>query len=291
MQEPIPLDPRIGPLANVQHAITTLLTTHEPRFIELGLNIFIAAATILIVWHGVRMMFSGDPLGDQVFEFAQLLLYLSFGYTMIAFYEAPIPGFGISFSNLITDQAHYLARLLNANTLEQIYTHLDDLFRRFLEPDPWAFLALGIYLLILFVIILAKVIAMAVVAFGLIASAVCGLVGPLFVPFFIIPKLDFLFWSWLKSFLQYSFIEVVAYAFFMVFEHFIAEFIRRVPAQIVAEQYLLYGVQALVIVGVFAVGTLLIPSLTSSIFTGRAGESVLPTRVRVPTSPSSKSGH
>ena len=40
---------------------------------------------------------------------------------------------------------------------------------------------------------------MAVIAFGLIASAVCALLGPLFVPFFIVPKLDWLFWGWFKA--------------------------------------------------------------------------------------------
>ena len=66
-----------------------------------------AFATILIAWHGIRMMFSHDGLGDQMFDFAKLLLFVSFGYALIAFYEAPLPGIGVSFSNLITDQAHY----------------------------------------------------------------------------------------------------------------------------------------------------------------------------------------
>ena len=33
----------------------------------------------------------------------------------------------------------------------------------------------------------------------MIASAVCALVGPLFVPFFIVPTLEWLFWGWLKA--------------------------------------------------------------------------------------------
>ena len=70
---------------------------------------------------------------------------------------------------------------------------------------------------------------MAVIAFGLIASAVCALVGPLFVPFFIVPKLDWLFWGWLKAFIQYSFIPVVAIAFLMVFERFIFRYVTTLP--------------------------------------------------------------
>ena len=64
---------------------------------------------------------------------------------------------------------------------------------------------------------------------GLIATAVCGLVGPIFVPFFIVPKLDFLFWGWLKAFLQYSFIPVIAIAFLMIFEQFVYRYVTTLP--------------------------------------------------------------
>jgi type IV secretory pathway VirB6-like protein len=126
---------------------------------------------------------------------------------------------------------------------------------------------------------IAKTVSLAVVAFGLIASAVCALVGPLFVPFFIVPKLDWLFWSWLKAFIQYSFIPVIAFAFLMIFERFLYGYLTTLPPGITEDLYLVYGVQALVVIGVFVVGILLVPSLTSSIFSGRGGQSVFPERL------------
>src|SRR5438874_7209062 len=102
----MPPQPRLAIVATVQQAITTLLTTYEPEFLRLGYSLFVAFATILIVWHGIRMMLSGEPLGEQLFGFAKLLLFISFGYALIAYYESPIPGIGVSFSNLITDQTH-----------------------------------------------------------------------------------------------------------------------------------------------------------------------------------------
>ena len=110
---------------------------------------------------------------------------------------------------------------------------------------------------------------LAIVAFGLIASAVCALLGPIFVPFFIVPKLDWLFWSWLKAFIQYSFIPVVAFAFLMVFERFVFNYLTTLPPGITEDLYLVYGLQALVVIGTFVVGILLVPSLTSSIFSGQ----------------------
>ena len=275
----MPPQPRLTIVATVQQAISSLLTTYEPEFLRFGFSLFVAFATILLVWQGIRMMLNQESLGDHFFEFAKLILFISFGYALIAFYESPIPGIGISFSNLITDQAHNFANILDARSLELTFDHLDELWQRFVQPDAWSILANLLYWLLLNVVTLAKVISLAVVAFGLIASAVCALLGPIFVPFFIVPKLDFLFWSWFKAFIQYSFIPVVAFAFLMVFERFVYQFLTTLPPGITEDQYMVYGLQALVVIGVFAVGILLVPSLTSSIFSGRGGESVLPGRI------------
>jgi hypothetical protein len=275
----MPPDPRLGLIATIQQAISILLTTYEPEFLRFGYTLFLAFATILIVWQGIRMMFSSRSLADQMFDVAKLLLFIAFGYSLIAFYESPIPGIGISFSNLITDQTHEFANILDARSLEMTFDHLDTLWQQFMQPDAWSILANLLYWLLLIVVTLAKVLSLAVVAFGLIASAVCALLGPIFVPFFIVPKLDFLFWSWLKAFIQYSFVPVVALAFLMIFERFIFQYLTTLPPGITEDLYMIYGLQALVIIGVFCLGIFLVPSLTSSIFSGRGGETVLPTHV------------
>ena len=269
---------RLAIIGTIQQAIATLLTTYEPEFLRFGYSMFIAFATIVIAWQGVKMMLSQDSLGDHLFGFARLLLFISFGYALVAFYESPIPGIGVSFSNLITDQAHEFANILDARSLELTFDHLDELWQHFVQPDAWAILANLLYWLLLIVVTLAKVVSLAVVAFGLVASAVCALVGPIFVPFFIVPKLDWLFWSWFKAFLQYSFMPVVALAFMMIFERFVFNYLTTLPPGITEDLYMVYGLQALVIVGVFSLGVFLIPSLTSSIFSGRGGESIFPDR-------------
>ena len=277
----MPPEPRLAIVGTVQQAITSLLTNYEPEFLRMGHSLFVAFATILIAWEGVRIMLNPDGLGDHMFRFARLLLTLSFGYALIAFYESPLPGVHISFSNLITDQAHLLANILDARSLELTFEHLDALWQRFVQPDTWSILANLIYWLLLIVVTLAKAISLAMVACGLIASAVCALVGPIFVPFFIVPKLDWLFWSWFKAFIQYSFVPVIAFAFLMIFERFVAHFVTTLPPGITEDLYMVYGIQTLVVIGVFCLGLFLIPSLTSSIFSGRGGESVFPGHFRI----------
>jgi TrbL/VirB6 plasmid conjugal transfer protein len=271
----------LGLIPTVQEAIAHLLTTYEPEFLRFGHQLFLAFATIVIAWRGIHMMFSHDGLGEQMFDFAKLLMFVSFGYAFITFYEAPLPGIGVSFSNLITDQAHYFQRILEARAFDNIYRHLDELAEHFVQPDAWSILANLMYWVVLLLIAVAKAISLAVIAFGLIASAVCGLLGPIFVPFFIVPKLDWLFWGWLKSFVQYSFIPVVAIAFLMVFERFIFRYVTTLPDGITEAEYGIYAIQAVAVIITFVVGMLLVPSLTSNIFSGGGGESILSPRITV----------
>ena len=256
-------------LPTVQQAITNLLTVYEPEFLRFGYGLFLSFATILIVWQGIRMMFSHDGLGDQMFEFAKLLMLISFGYALITFYEAPIPGIGVSFSNLITDQAVYFQSVLEARAFDNIYQHFDELSDHFIQPDAWSILANLIYWTVLLLVALAKALSLAVIAFGLIASAVCGLLGPIFVPFFIVPKLDWLFWGWLKSFIQYSFIPVVAIAFLMIFEQFVFRYVTTLPPTITSAEYGVYALQAVAVIATFCVGMVMVPSRTSDLLGSR----------------------
>jgi hypothetical protein len=268
------------PIATVQQAITTLLTTHSLEFLRIGTRLYLSFATIVLAWYGIRLMFAGRAPGEQLFGFAKLLLVISFGYAMIVFYTVPIPGIGTSFSRLITDQTAYLAGLLSARSIQDAQQTLNTLWNALEQPDAWSILANLLYWAMLIVIGLAQFALLFVVSFGMIASAICALLGPLFIPFFIVPTLEWLFWSWLKAFVQYSFIPVIANAYIFVFERFLSRYVQSLPPGLRLEDQLLYGVHAVMILMTFTVGVLLVPSLTSSIFSGRSGESVLPTHLR-----------
>lgn len=274
----MPPQPALNLVPTIQQAITNLLITYEPEFLRFGYSLFLSFAVILIAWQGIRLMLSGEGLGDQMFDFAKLLLFIAFGYAFITFYEAPLPGIGVSFSNLITDQTGRFQSVLEARAFDNIYRDFDDLASHFMQPDAWSILANLIYWTVLLLLALAKALSLAVIAFGLIASAVCGLLGPIFVPFFIVPKLDWLFWGWLKAFVQYSFIPVVAIAFLMIFERFVYRYVTTLPPTITSAEYGVYGLQAAAVVGTFCVGIVLVPSLTNSIFSGQGGQSLIGVR-------------
>ena len=126
------------PIGTVQQAISALLSTQEGAFIAIGTRMYLAFATILITWHGIRMMLAWRESGEHMFTFAKLLLVISFGYAMIAYYESPIPGIGTSFSNLITDQAMYLARIISGQSVQNAQQTLSTLWNSLEQPDAWS---------------------------------------------------------------------------------------------------------------------------------------------------------
>lgn len=270
--------PPYDPIGTVQEAITALLVAHEPQFLGIGARMFASFATILLVWYGVRMMLAWRQEGEHMFHFVRLVLTISFGFAMISFYEMPLPGIGVSFSNLITDQAGYLASLISARSVQEAQRSLNTLWMALEQPDAWSLLANLLYWGMLIVIALAQFALLFVVSFGMIASGVCALLGPLFIPFFIVPTLEWLFWGWLKSFVQYSFVPVIGNAYIFVFERFLSRYLQTLPPGLRLEEQLLYGVHAAMILVTFTVGVLLVPALTASIFSGRSGESVFPSR-------------
>jgi type IV secretory pathway VirB6-like protein len=103
---------------------------------------------------------------------------------------------------------------------------------------------------------------------------VCVLIGPIFIPWFIVPKLDWLFWGWLKAFIGFSFYQVVASAFLFVFSQVVVGVFKVLGTLSLSNIVTL--LPALLTL-VFVYGLHKIPELTASILGGRSGTWVNPT--------------
>jgi TrbL/VirB6 plasmid conjugal transfer protein len=259
--------------------LSDLLTTHAGTFQALGLNLFRGMALILIVWFGAKSALSsasGGP-GFRLDHFAQLLLTIAFGFAMITYYMQPIPGFGVSFHHLITNEGLALANQLNNGMVTDIFSRLDNIYFS-LEIPVIAFdiVAIFHFVLIVAMIILLEAAVFFVIAFGYIAAAIAVLLGPVFIPFFIVPKMEWLFWGWFKAFLQYSFYPVVANAYLYVFGSMLVHLMDSQPPPYDGPAIALLFAPLLFLLIAFVYGVVKIPSLVSSLFSGSSGESVIP---------------
>ena len=257
-------------------AIQNLLTQNLGFFDAMGQNLFRMFATILVVWYGVKsaLAAAGGKSPFHFDNFASLLLTLSFGFAMVNYYSTPIPGIGTSFHNLVTDEAQFLANQINQTELQTIVARVADFESRIDSPGVADFLGTIIYAVVIILLAAAQAAAIVVIAYGFIATAVCVLVGPIFVPFFIVPKLEWLFWGWFKCFLQYAFYQVVASAVVYVIGNLILGILGLQPTGTISTAQLIGWFPVLLITFLAAIYALLkIPVLTNHIFSGAAGGS------------------
>src|SRR5881296_3759754 len=255
-------------------AINNLLTQNLGFFDAMGQNLFRSFATILVVWYGVKSALSSAS-GRHFLHFdnfASLLLTISFGFGMVNYYSAPIPGVGTSFHNLITDESQFLANKINQTELQTVEERIADFEIRMDSPGIADVLGTVIYAVIIILLAAAQAIAIVVIAFGFIATAVCVLVGPIFVPFFIVPKLEWLFWGWLRCFLQYAFYEVIAAAVVYIIGNLIIGVLTLQGTGTISTLQLIGWFPVLLITFVASIYVLLkVPALTNHIFSGTAG--------------------
>jgi len=260
-------------------AINNLLTQNLGFFDAMGQNLFRMFATILVAWYGIKSALSAAS-GKYTFQFdnfASLLLTLAFGFAMVNYYSTPIPGIGVSFHNLITDEAQFLANRINQAELQTIVDRIGDFEARIDIPGVTDILGLVIYVVVVILLAAAQAVSIVVIAYGFIASAVCVLVGPVFVPFFIVPKLEWLFWGWLRCFLQYAFYEVIAAAVVYIMGNLMIGVLTLQPPGAISTVQLIGWFPVLLVTFVSSIYVLLkVPTLTNHIFSGTAGGSSAP---------------
>src|SRR5215470_16954408 len=254
--------------------INNLLTRNLAFFDAMGQNLFRSFATILIVWYGVKSALSSAS-GKHFLHFdnfASLLLTIAFGFAMVNYYSTPVPGIGTSFHNLITDEAQFLANRINQAELQTIVDRVSDFQARLDAPGVTDLLGTIIYAVIIILLAAAQAIAITVIAYGFIATAVCVLVGPVFVPFFIVPRLEWLFWGWLRCFIQYAFYEVIAAAVVYIIGNLILGVLTLQGTGTISTLELIGWFPVLFITFLASIYVLLrVPSLTHQIFSGSAG--------------------
>jgi hypothetical protein len=257
-------------------AINDLLTQNLGFFDAMGQNLFRMFATILVAWYGTKSALAAAG-GRQPFHFdnfATLLLTLSFGFAMVNYYSVPIPGIGTSFHNIITDESQFLAARINQAELQAMLQGVNDFQASLDIPGVTDLVGTIVYAVIIILLAAAQAVAIVVIAYGFIATAVCVLVGPVFLPFFIVPKLEWLFWGWFKCLLQYAFYQVIAAAVVFVIGNLILGVLRLQPPGAVSTVQLIGWFPVLFITFLASIYVLLkVPALTNHIFSGTSGGS------------------
>src|SRR5947207_13073191 len=111
-----------------------------------------------------------------------------------------------------------------------------------------------------------------IIADGAIGATIIGLLGPVFIPWMVFDKTDFLFWGWLKAFLGFEFYKVVAAATMSVMSHLLITYLTSGAINGNDPQRLAALMPGLLIMCLVAGYILLkIPTMTATLFSGHTG--------------------
>ena len=252
-----------------------LTATTSASVDALGLHIVIALATIMMVWFGVQEALASTQGGSgfSMGKFLNFFMLITFAYCFVKFYDSSIPGLGFSLQGFVRGGTNNLVEIIGTDTttnmLASIKTSLS-------QSGPGIVMMTAPYLILAYFstqILLAILSALisVIIAYGAVGVTIVGILGPVFIPFMVFEKTEFLFWGWLRAFLSFSFYKVVAAATMSVLGQLYIRYYSNLvdfthPLNMMKNFPLLI---ILVMVNLFLL--LKIPTMTATIFSGHSG--------------------
>ena len=210
-----------------------LMNTASSPLLDAGNALWLGLSLIVITWTGLRIAFSGDSW--NVWEVIEIIIILSIPRGMLEFYDTPMPGVGLSFPQIIVEQGSWLNGIIIADTGSDAWvwlqTYLTNIFNT-VSDNVTQYYGLGLLtsvmsgsrqLMFLFAIsatailtLITVLIGYSFVIFAQLAISILALVGPLFIPWLVLPFMSFLFWSWFRMLITYSLYAAIAAAVFRI---------------------------------------------------------------------------
>ncbi len=265
----------MGILQYITTQCDQLTATAGPTVQQSGIQIVLALATIMMVWFGIQEAIAsaqGGP-GFSMVKFLDFAMLIVFAYTMVTYYDSNIPGLGFSLRSFIRDGTNALVHDIGYDTQNNVIDQVKTATAQIggVIPGFTNYYAKFVMGMMTFLLSALSASAIFILAYGAIGATIVGLLGPIFIPFLVIRKLDFLFWGWFKAFLAFSFYKVVTAATLSVVstvftDYFTQHFDPNYPAHMV-EQFPI--IMVLILVSIFIITK--IPAMVATIFSGHTG--------------------
>ena len=260
----------------IKNGCDNLTATVSPSVDALGLHMILSLATIMLAWFGIQEALAsaqGGP-GFNAGRFISFFVLITFAYCFVKFYDSAIPGVGYSLKGFVSGGTSSLVDYIGTdstqevqNTVHAALNKIGSLSPSFTEP----YTLLCTYTVQVILSILTALIGV-IIAYGAIGATIVGLVGPVFIPWMVFDKTEFLFWGWLKAFIGFEFYKVVAAATMSVISHLLITYLTSGAMQADSASHLIYLMPGLLIL-CFVAGFILlkIPTMTASLFSGHVG--------------------
>src|SRR6185437_3989252 len=213
----------------IKNGCDNLTATVSPSVDSLGLHMLLSLATIMLVWFGVQeaLASSQGGAGFSVAKFLNFFMLITFAYCFVKFYDGSIPGIGYSLKGFISGGTSSLVDYIGQdstqevqNTVHTALSQVGNLSPSFTEP----YTLVCTYTVQVVLSILTALIGV-IIAYGAVGATIIGLLGPVFIPWMVFEKTEFLFWGWLRAFIGFEFYKVVAAATLSVMSHLLISYL------------------------------------------------------------------
>lgn len=260
----------------IKNGCDNLTATASPSVDALGLRMVLSLATIMLVWFGVQEALASAQGGSgfNMAKFLNFFLLITFAYCFVRFYDGSIPGIGYSLKGFVSGGTSSLVNYIGTDSTQEVQNTIRAALSKVgtMSPsltEPYTLLCT--YTVQIVLSILTALIAV-IIAYGAIGATVIGLLGPVFIPWMVFDKTDFLFWGWLKAFVGFEFYKVVAAASMSVVSHLLITYLTSGAMNVDAPQKLITLMPGLLML-CFVAGFILfkIPTMTASLFSGHVG--------------------
>lgn len=214
-----------------QQAIDQMMGVGSVQIAAAAMNLWAGLAAIMVIWYGTQIALAGR--GVDLAGFVEFVFSLVMPWAMLQFYAASVPGLGLTTTQVMTGMGGWVQRFLidDAGTAfrESITVFLGQLWESLTAPQERSFWealteplegairivsALPVVIIVGVAMLVAYGLGAAQVVWGYFGLSLALLLGPIFIPWLMVPQLSWLFWGWFKTVLQYSFYGAVAAAVF-----------------------------------------------------------------------------
>jgi hypothetical protein len=136
---------------------------------------------------------------------------------LLSLYLVPMPGVSFSFHQMFPVLGQTLKSAINTDLLREVLGDFNDVIH-FLPPvGMFSVMPAAVTVIILVLIALGEIAMTIITAGSYCILGVLSIVGPLMIPFFVLPGHDKRFWSWFDNMLVYSMYGFIGTAFIYAF--------------------------------------------------------------------------
>lgn len=250
---------------------TKMVTSFEPVFLDIGMRLFTGIAVIRLAWEGFKIAFRTESIN----RLADLMVLILIVYASLSYYATPIPAVGKSLTKIVTDAGSDLAGVIDSSTEVDIGTSLGKALGD-VGGSTWDTVTSGgatmvRYFILEIILSVMQAVIIAIIALGFIVTGIYVLIGPLLLPFTLIPYFDWMAAGWVRGLIQYSFYPVIGNAFVFIYGqiwlHYFASLPSPMDSQAIAANITV--IISLALAGIF--GLLKVPVVVSHLFSGSSG--------------------